>query len=664
MNSARHGNEHGAVLAFVLMSIAILSVLGTALAALARVDTMQQNAEETTSKSFLVAEAGVNRGIGEFRNIFLDSRVPTRADFAMRHFDLSGLGVDYQLTEVPGSPQQITLPAGDTFAGLYSEQYRYTVDSSSYGRGSEPQARLSGEFDVSQVPIFQFLAFYTQDLAFSIPPTMNLHGRLHSNGDLYLNAASGNALRIEDLRPQVPIVQVSAAGKIFRGDPQNQSCSGDVYVDALTDADGDGSYDPLVVPCVGGLHEMSKEELAPWAGSLQRDVKNVTPPSVDDIVRGSGKFWQRADLRIVLDLSAAPERLPGAPLDAPLLHPIVVEDAAGNVDVTKTARLHAFMQSNPGKIFYNDVPNCADKDYACALLPASYTPAFASSAYVYREADDAGLDPQWSSDKGAYDDRRGGFFNNREKESGRPGKWMALLNIDLQALLDWNRAAHAKNLFDPDDDTDGGIVLFATVVGPLSDKINDYGVRIFDSAALGFPPNVVDPTGITVVSDQAIYVEGDFNTVNKAPASFIGDSLNVLSQNWEIPASGVPNDARSALAYTARPAANTTINAAMLAGIDPMSAAVSNGGFNNYPRFQEDWGGGKIDLVYRGSMVSLGTPKHVNGPFCGSGPTCDIYMPPARKWDYDPDFDDPKNLPPLTPSVVWVQQTVFAGDFK
>ena len=117
-----------------------------------------------------------------------------------------------------------------------------------------------------------------------------------------------------------------------------------------------------------------------------------------------------------------------------------------------------------------------------------------------------------------------------------------------------------------------------------------------------------------------------------------------------------------------RPASSTTINAAFLAGVDVTAAGNYDGGLENYPRFHEDWSSAAANpqptFTYRGSFVSLGTPAHVAGAWCGTGSTCNIYNPPRRDWDYDSLFNDVAMLPPLTPRFVAVQQTVLTEDFR
>jgi hypothetical protein len=263
--------------------------------------------------------------------------------------------------------------------------------------------------------------------------------------------------------------------------------------------------------------------------------------------------------------------------------------------------------------------------------------------------------------------RRGGYYNYREK------KWMYLLNVNIHDLIAWN-GANGEPLFDNDDRSDGGLVIFLTVVGPASNGINNYGVRVFGSANLPIPISIpTDPTGLTVVSDQAMYVAGDYNNSGtRQPAALIGDSMNVMSSNWfQSPCIGgcAFNDrqSRNSNYGTSRLATATSINAAFLAGVDRTGGingsggqgGAYNGGLENYPRFHENWN--NIALNYAGSFVSLGIPQHVNGGWVYGAP---VYEAPTRNWNYDPAFNDVAKLPPLTPKFVYVQQVLFTQNFK
>jgi hypothetical protein len=244
----------------------------------------------------------------------------------------------------------------------------------------------------------------------------------------------------------------------------------------------------------------------------------------------------------------------------------------------------------------------------------------------------------------------------------REGDGIAMLDVHVQGLL---TCLHASGLmgYDIDDTTDGGLVWYLTVDGPDSGVVNNYGVRLTNGGELASPaagsPAVA---GLTVATDQAAYVQGDFNAVNKVPAAVLADSLNVLSNGW--------NDANSdpTLPFTGRAATATTINAAFLAGTDSTGGAEGaagrdaggyNGGLENFFRLHENWTG--VTLTYRGSFVSLDTPRHVDGARIYGPP---YYTSPARDWNFDLDFEDALLMPPLSPVFVYLRQELFVRRFE
>lgn len=249
----------------------------------------------------------------------------------------------------------------------------------------------------------------------------------------------------------------------------------------------------------------------------------------------------------------------------------------------------------------------------------------------------------------------------------REAKWIRLLDIDLVGVLNClknsNWFSTGKLL---DDQTEGGLVFHLTVKGPnASSTANAYGVRVRNGQRIysntSGAPSV---RGFTAVSDQAFYILGDFNSVNKIPAAIMADSLNVLSNAWNSGAANTGTDASSSGAIAGRTATNTTINSAFISGTDTTGGVEGSGGINgyynggleNYPRFHENWSGRVF--TYRGSFVSLGVAQHVNGRWSNQS-----YNPPNRDWNYDTSFNNAANLPPITPRFVYLRQELFVRDF-
>jgi hypothetical protein len=187
------------------------------------------------------------------------------------------------------------------------------------------------------------------------------------------------------------------------------------------------------------------------------------------------------------------------------------------------------------------------------------------------------------------------------------------------------------------------------------------------------------PAPLTLVTDQAIYIQGDFNNnnavqardnteiptrpadPNRLPASIIGDTITILSNrcinNTATSAAttanhlgvsvsqikcGTPRDETGSIdiadptggggaSSNNRYVVNgpTAVNAAFLSNTDRsdgnLGAGRSSGGatqfsgaINNYIRMLENWGGRTgQQFNYTGSFVSLGTPLEYSGAYAG-----------------------------------------------
>jgi hypothetical protein len=142
--------------------------------------------------------------------------------------------------------------------------------------------------------------------------------------------------------------------------------------------------------------------------------------------------------------------------------------------------------------------------------------------------------------------------------------------------------------------------------------------------------------GLTVASANPVYTLGNYNSVDKKPAAILADAVTFLSGSWD--------DSKSAMTKSDRIATNTTVNASYLTGNIETTDANYNGGFENLPRFLEEWSG--RDFNWLGSAVCLWNSVQANGLWNGT-----YYSPPDRNWAYDPDLNDPNKLPPETPMV-------------
>ncbi len=587
-------NERGFALIAVMVLAGFLMAVLAVYFYLTGVSRSSTKSSMDSTRGYYAAEGAVNRRLDALRTTFdgykrpigtsppdAPGQIPCQdadqgtGDFICESLMFSGREVLSHVREDAANPMSIVIPRGELYQNLRAQEYNYDLNAVSVSFESRPEAILNMRVRSRLVPLFQFAAFYNKDLEILPGPAMYFAGPVHTNGDLYMDAAT--SLIVEG--------QVTTVGDLYQGRKNQDLCVG-AGVQVFDPAS------PTSLPaCGAGRTQVTEPELTPWNGQVRTGVEVVDVPAPEalDPVAGS-TYWDAADMRVVLVLDGG-----GNPIG------IEVQNPDGTPDIAASAAINGC----PGAV-----------------------------------------------------DTHEGFHNYRENTDIR------MLDVNVERTLDCIQADNAimggRGL---DDTTSGGLVWHLTVEGPDSADPNNYGVRVFDGRELkSTDPLAPAVQGMTVVTDQALYIMGDYNMDNKKPAAFLADSLNVLSNAWA-------DDSDPGSGPAVPDASDTVINAAFLAGtdstgIDPVGGNDGsqdddqyNGGLENYPRFHEDWTG--ETLTYRGSFVSLNRPRHVDGSWDDQE-----YSPPIRDWGYDTDFNDASKLPPLSPRFVYIVQDLFLRDFE
>jgi PilX N-terminal len=175
------------------------------------------------------------------------------------------------------------------------------------------------------------------------------------------------------------------------------------------------------------------------------------------------------------------------------------------------------------------------------------------------------------------------------------------------------------------------------------------------------------PLGLTIVSENPVYVQGDYNATTSegvpntytqphVAAAIIADAVTLLSGQWNDRTSFTsPHDPGGRAATTA------TYRVAIISGKGrafPWITGTSDdygtdGGTHNFLRYLESWSG---TLNYRGSIVSLYYSRQGVGTYkcCTT-----VYGPPTRAYVFDNEFLQPLLLPPRTPMFRDINTTGF-----
>lgn len=232
------------------------------------------------------------------------------------------------------------------------------------------------------------------------------------------------------------------------------------------------------------------------------------------------------------------------------------------------------------------------------------------------------------------------FYNNRE------GMWIKMTNVDVNKLSGAGIATcgAAHNQTCANNMPSNGL-LYATRDDTTS--FEEPGIRLYNGSTLN------TTSGLTVVSNDPVYIQGNYNTNSEKPASVICDSLNILSNAW--------TDANS-MNWAARDPNATTINCAFIAGIKGTVEGTPgkyNGGLENYPRLHEDWAAGSITLTIKGSFVALWNSTIGIGNWTYGSPQ---YSAPRRIWNYNTNFNNVTRLPPFTPWAVEMDRVAWWAD--
>lgn len=591
--------DSGFILITCLFMLVVLTALLGAYLVTTKLEILSSNASRSHSTSYYATEGGLNLRASELRNLLLARYTPSgtppsdenacmsesnqgSGDFACISYPLGEkIAITYAVPD-PHAPYSTTVPQGELFQNLLTLEYRYDVYSKTLSATNNPSSSLKTQIKNRIISVFQFAVFFNKDLELNVSNLTTFTAPIYAAKDLYLNASGNDMLTLGG--------QISSANKIYRG-RKDSGAANRRSVQLKNEA---GTYQRLGSN-FRTLTELSETDLSPWgAMTYVAGTRPVIPDMAIFAANSNGFFWDRADLRIALEVAED-----GTPSG------VSVVNNSGAKETDSTTRANSCTGTISG-----------------------------SKALGYSQS----------------------FYNNRE------GVNISMLEVDLVALLN---CIHSRSLFEGgkelDDATDGGVVIYFTVSGPSSSALpNNYGVRIRNashiSATTSGAPSV---QSLSLVSDQGMYLHGNFNSTAKIPAGVFADTVHSLSTNWNL------NDSLSTQRVGLRDATSTTINAAFIAGTDSTGgvegAAGQNGtpsgGFENFIRLHEDWNSSTLTIT--GSFFSPGKPLHSNGIFIEGAPQ---FRSPIRAISFDSAFTSTSAHPPLAPAIVFTTQEFFGQE--
>ena len=168
---------------------------------------------------------------------------------------------------------------------------------------------------------------------------------------------------------------------------------------------------------------------------------------------------------------------------------------------------------------------------------------------------------------------------------------------------------------------------------------------------------------VTIVSNCPVYIWGNFNNHSTQNAAIIGDLISVLSKNW---------NGSYTTTTTTRTGADDSVYACLMGGVrrarvhptwnNPTDVNYynwtqdDNGSYSdrigqphNHMSFMENFGG--TTFTFYGSQAALWRCLYMPGLFRWN-PGNSIYTQPTRNYNFDTRYNQLKNMPPGTPTLI------------
>jgi hypothetical protein len=489
-------------------------------------------------------------------------------------------------------------------AGIQTSVTGYELDSTATINGIKASAHRI--LNAMATPLFQYAVFYDSDLEILPGPDMTIRGRVHTNRDLYLGS---NATVTFDTN------YLHTAGNAYRNRKDDPSTSpGTVRIRRWV-TNPFNVAEPVQYVNMNSQSQMSAAGVSTTSGYDSRFTAGYD-------ANNNGIYTDASDW-----LPFAPGAL------------AYWSQPTGYATIGHTLLTHehgvteAVVPGTGSTSMYEAAPGGTGGNYNWSAALQQYVPVAAGTGafnmgYYHAHADLSIIT----------------FANHTWKAYDSVG-------VDITAAL--TATVSVLQMYDARQANGASTKVYVTQIDmgklALSGKFPPNGLLYAANYAEGSGTNAKGirlksgatlQSRLTVASEDPIYIWGDYNTVNEKPASVICDALNLLSNSW--------NDSKTST--SGLPAAtNTTYNVAVVTGNTETVGSAYNGGFENLPRFHEDWSASSRVATIKGSFVKPWFSRYGTAPWVYGG---NRYTAPVRTWSYNTNFNNVANLPPYTPLAV------------
>lgn len=526
----------------------------------------------------------------------------------------------------------------------YPQTNIITVKAIPSGELFNVPATVSQTFVFASVPAFQFAIFYNIDLEIDPGASMPINGAVFSNGGIWSGTANVTYSSTVEAAGQVSTSTVdpfvSGNAKTDNGTPQGN------FQYRGSPAQPESNVSPLIIPI--GASSSTNDSATNVTAIINVPPASVCAPQTIAYAQTNQTYDFNAASLIVSNWyfgTNGGNNNFTVYLQDSVLSPFYVKSngiAMNWIELTNDFYVVSNYYNRRVTFFTtNYVPNFQFSSAAPSITwtgnpPGNNTVCYEGFSFLTNVA--------------FYDFREYSTVQAVQLDVGALGSWIT--NCAPNGGSNWNQELC--------EDTGHGInSIFIDNTVPFIGQKQLPAVRVVDGQLLPYSwcqTNSGTPVftrGLTVVTPQPLYVEGNYNvqtnggpvvlgsanTANTFPAAFLADAITCLSSNWVDVGAGDAGES-----YSSRVPVNTTVNAACLEGIVPSSGTHYSGGVENFLRLLENWSG--KTLTYNGSIMVMFPSQYATNRWQDTGV---YYNAPSRHWGFDTNFLVQNNLPPLTP---------------
>ncbi len=295
ISAASHcSNEQGAALVVALMVLVLLMGFVALAVSKTSTETRITYNDVSEAQTYAASEAALENTTRDFIDLFEVKLTPSDADVDQVELKVPDGFPEYTfVNEIKKTDASRSIVmTGGKYGGLTAVRDSWEIQSFATDNRTDVKVEVRRRFFSDRIPIFQFGAFYEDDLELNRPPLFTFGGRVHTNGNIWVTAHSSYGIYfnskvtaareiVNDIwKPGTALTGVDDKGKVYVSD------SSGVPQELMT---GDGS-----VKCVGGsgpnvfasnpnLPPCSKNpnwntQKAKFHGNLESNVAPLTLP--------------------------------------------------------------------------------------------------------------------------------------------------------------------------------------------------------------------------------------------------------------------------------------------------------------------------------------------------------------------------------------------------